>query len=384
MNAVTRVFPRLPRATAREIFQSLEGKTIEDLREKSRSSHPRAQIPSGSIITSAELESFRDNLRTELIDDHLSRSTDGRGNIEFDQRLGEHLLRVLPMTPYEAADPRVWHFLSLVLLPEIGPWRFPLLTEERFIGPPIRNVLGRTWWRAHLLGSDLGTGESGADPLNEDELYTLVEKTTIGFDEVLVKMAADAIYRFQKASKSRNEIVREFTKILLRTVPAVDVVSLDEDSMTNFLDTCIKQASEIVSGSTTRSMASKSSPKVTKRHLSLEADLVHPRPASGICPAHSLHPKGKCPICDRKVSTVFFTSGGHAFHANKTCPSLLSRSKGGIESAKVADARGRGKEACHQCVNGVCVRCAIGKHDKCDPKSAGIAHCECALNDHNF
>jgi hypothetical protein len=246
MSASTRVFPRLQNATAREVFQSLEGKTIEELRLTSRSSHPRAQIPSGSIITSAELETLRDRLRVDLLDDHLARHNDGRGDSEFDQRLGALLWEVLPITPYEAADPRVWHFLSLVLLPEVGPWRFPLLTEERFIGPPIRNVLGRTWWRAHLLGPDLGTGESGADPLNEDELYTLVEKTTIGFDEVLVKRAADAIYRFQKSSKNRNEVVREFTKLLLRTMPAVDVVCLDEDEMRTFLDSCVAKAVSIV------------------------------------------------------------------------------------------------------------------------------------------
>lgn len=59
------------------------------------------------------------------------------------------------------------------------------------------------------------------------------------------------------------------------------------------------------------------------------------------CDLHQLHPSGRCPICDTKVTTVFFTSGGQAFHVRKDCPSMLSRSKGMIESSKVQVAKGR-------------------------------------------
>ena len=246
MSVDKRVFPRLPRATAVEMYQSLEGKSSNELRALSRGSHSHAQIPSGSVITAAELENFRDRLRFDLIDSRLSRGSFGRGDSNFDQELGRWLLASLPITPYEAAEPRVWHFLSLVLLPEVGPWRFPLVTKDRFVGPPIRNVLGRTWWRAHLLGPDLRCAVTGAEPLNEDELYSLIEKTTIGFDEVLVTRAAEAIYRFQKSSKNRNGVVREFTKLLLRTIPTIDVVSFEEDQMRNFLDRHMRRASEIV------------------------------------------------------------------------------------------------------------------------------------------
>jgi len=118
------------------------------------------------------------------------------------------------------------------------------------------------------------------------------------------------------------------------------------------------------------------------RDLSIEFKKRSQRMAS--YDLHQLHPSGRCPICDTKVTTVYFTSGGHAFHARKDCPSMLSRSKQMIESSKVQVARGRGKLGCHQCVNGVCVRCAAGRHEKCDPERAGITFCECSAHQHRY
>lgn len=100
------------------------------------------------------------------------------------------------------------------------------------------------------------------------------------------------------------------------------------------------------------------------------------------CSQHPLHPKGRCPFCDSRITMVYFTKGGNAFHANKACPSLTKRATTGIESAMVQIAKSRGKQGCHQCVNGVCVRCATDRHIKCSAEISGIKFCVCAENDH--
>jgi hypothetical protein len=242
VSEVYRTFPRLPTVVAKKIHADLNGRTLQELRAASTTAHPEAMVEAGTVIDPAEIEDFRDSLRSEFLDERIDARSNGVGDSGFDRELGARLLESLRMSPYEAAQKGVWTFLTLVVLPEIGPWRFPELTSERFVGSPIRNVLGRTWWRARLLGPDLGCGEFGAEPLGEDELYTLVEKTTIGFDEHLVPKIAAAIYRFQKTSAGRGPIVRELTKDLLRVVPWMSLSALEDPELDAFLDSRVDLA----------------------------------------------------------------------------------------------------------------------------------------------
>src|SRR5690606_17288623 len=86
----------------------------------------------------------------------------------FDRPCGTRLYDLMGIVPADAAEEGVWSFLTLVVVPEIGPWRFPGLAEERLLGRP-RNVLRRTWWRAWALGPDLDSAPPGCEPLGEDE-----------------------------------------------------------------------------------------------------------------------------------------------------------------------------------------------------------------------
>jgi hypothetical protein len=237
-----RTFPRLPTTAARQILATMDGKEIDDIRLMSATSHPAARLEVGVAISDRELGRFRDELRGEFLDEVLDSRKNGFGDNDFDRQLGALLLEKLPLTPYEAAHREVWNFLGLVVLPEVGFWRFPKLTHDRFFGPPLRNVLGRTWWRAHLLGPDLGSEEFSADPLGENELYALVEKTTIGLNTCLVVNVARAIYRYQSASSGRDAMVEELTKDLLRIVPWRDLNSLDEDEVDRLLDERVRIA----------------------------------------------------------------------------------------------------------------------------------------------
>jgi hypothetical protein len=60
------------------------------------------------------------------------------------------------MTPGEATQRQVWAFLSLVLVPHLCAWRFPMgggeYPVDRFKGTDLtRHTLARLWTRAHVL-----------------------------------------------------------------------------------------------------------------------------------------------------------------------------------------------------------------------------------------
>lgn len=240
-----RTFPKLPMTNARALLSELSGKSIDDIRKSAASSHASARLDSGTAITSQDLTNIRNRIHEEFLKERLGAKSTGFGDSDFDRELGALLFESLPLSPYEAAHREVWFFLGLVVFPEVGAWRFPRLTPDRFIGSPLRNALGRTWWRAYLLGPDLGSSSFDAEPLGENELYALVEKTTIGLNPYLVDKIASAVYRFQPKALGRDSIVEELTKDILRTLPWCDLNALDEESLESLLDERIEAASEM-------------------------------------------------------------------------------------------------------------------------------------------
>jgi hypothetical protein len=223
---IYRTFPRLPALVAKNEFEQIRSLTHIERIERSSALHKSAYFSPGSAISQKELIALRDQIRSEL--SGLIGSDKTADKTEFDRRLGEILLDT-PLSPYEAGFKEVWNFFGLVLLPEISPWRFPKLTSDRFIGPPLRNAIGRTWWRSYILGADYGSDEYDAEPLGENEVYALLEKTTIGLNIELARAIVAAIYRKQRMALARDVFVEEFTKLMIREVPTVDFLSLGPD-----------------------------------------------------------------------------------------------------------------------------------------------------------
>lgn len=238
---IYRTYPRLPSLIAKSELESLKLLSHAERVEKSSGAHNSAYFAPGNAVLPKELMQLRDRVRSDL-GSYLD-SDKASLKIEFDRRLGAILLDT-SLSPYEAGFKEVWNFFTFVLLPEIGPWRFPKLTADRLLGPPLRNAIGRTWWRAFVLGPDFGSEEYDAEPLGENELYALLEKTTIGMHRELAKAIAAAIYRKQKKSLGRDVFVEEFTKSMIRLVPTVDFISLGSD-LENVLDAIADEAFEI-------------------------------------------------------------------------------------------------------------------------------------------
>lgn len=233
---IYKTYPRLPDLQASARFEEISRIGIEASRSFTDAWHESLYLSDGTGVSKSEIRKFQEKVRAELIDNYLDSGISGVGNTDFDREFGAFLFENLQMTPYEASQKQVWSFFSLYVVPEVGLWRFPKLTKDRFIGNPLRNSVGRTWWRAYILGPDLGAIKHEAEPLGENELYPLLEKTTIGLNQDLARLVADAIYRKQKKSTNRDKFVEEFTKDILRILPSVQLNLDDEEFTSHVLD----------------------------------------------------------------------------------------------------------------------------------------------------
>jgi hypothetical protein len=239
---IYRTYPRLPDLQATVRFEEVSSMGVDACRKLEEPWHESVYFSDGTGVPKNEIRKLQEKIRIDLVDDYLDSGLSGVGNTDFDRDLGAFLLDNLQMTPYEASQKQVWSFISLYVIPEVGLWRFPKLTKDRFIGNPLRNSIGRTWWRAYILGPDLGAAKHDAEPLGENELYPLIEKTTIGLNQNLAQLVADAIYRKQKKSTNRDKFVEEFTKDILRILPSVQLNIDDEDFTSAFLDDMAESA----------------------------------------------------------------------------------------------------------------------------------------------
>jgi hypothetical protein len=148
---------------------------------------------------------------------------------EFDRIVGRELYEGMHIVPADAASEGVWSFMTLVLLPEFGPWRFPGSGDKRYLGVP-RNVLRRTWWRAHVLGPDLGGETEGSPPLGEDELVQIFERPTLAANPWVARAIVATVHSVAPdIPTARSTFVRDLTRRLLRLTPLLSLDALPDD-----------------------------------------------------------------------------------------------------------------------------------------------------------
>ena len=232
------LYPRLPREVGRAILQDLSDDAMI-LRSQGALDHASAApAPTGGIPASAE--------RIERIQTSIRRVADvagfpsplRRGSEQiFDRPCGTELYKTMSIVPADAAAEDVWTFLTLVVVPEIGPWRFPGRNEERLLGRP-RNVLRRLWWRAWSLGPDLDEAPLGATPFGEDEFVGIMERASIGGNPTIARAVRDAVWRVEIAGSrlSRSEIARETTRRFRAFMSHVCVDALAPQELEALLD----------------------------------------------------------------------------------------------------------------------------------------------------
>lgn len=239
------VYPRLPRASARGLVEERVDWSSEKLRRASRTSHPlAAPARAGSLVPEDLLVQVRDRIRTALDD------TDPKfdwpvppGRVaQYDRIVGRELYENMKIVPADAASEGVWSFMTLVLLPEIGPWRFPGAGDGRYFGVP-RNVLRRTWWRAHILGPDLGGSRSGSPHLGEDELVQIFERPTLSANPWVARALVSTTHTSSAhITVARSTFVRDLTRRLLRVTPWLCLDAIPNEELEKLLANLASQS----------------------------------------------------------------------------------------------------------------------------------------------
>lgn len=227
------VYPRLPWAAASRLIDERATFERADLVAASVTSHPSAAPARiGTPVSETDLATLREIVRSTL---HTAKPAFPwpvpRTRVaEFDRILGACLLENMRIVPSDAAAEGVWSFLTLVLLPEIGPWRFPDAGAKRYRGVH-RNVLRRTWWRAYVLGPELGGATQSSPYLGEDELVQIFERSTLAANPVIARAIATSVHRnSRKVPGGRSNLMRDLTRRLLRLMPftSFDSLTIDE------------------------------------------------------------------------------------------------------------------------------------------------------------
>ncbi|MGH9276656.1 MAG: hypothetical protein ACRD12_00885 [Acidimicrobiales bacterium] len=75
------------------------------------------------------------------------------------------------------------------------------------------------------------------------------------------------------------------------------------------------------------------------------------------------------------------TEGGHAYHVHSDCPALQEGRTHPLHRTTLAAVMGEW-DGCYVCVYGMCMACAVGRHDRCTPTRSTTGACSCADRRH--
>lgn len=158
----------------------------------------------------------------------------------FDQELVEVLHSTMSVVRADAADDRVWSYLSLQLCPDVAFWRYPTGRGAEPVGDGdidrllggVRHVFGRLWWRAEILTPEI------ARSLLEDEAVGLLERPTIGGYPSLARAVAARQLRATETLRGvkRQDIFRDVLKRLRREMGFTSVYMLDHGQIETMID----------------------------------------------------------------------------------------------------------------------------------------------------
>lgn len=238
MSSESLLYPRLNRVDAQRLLSERSEVPLEKLRDHGALEHPDA-VPSptgGRPVTSEKLRYVQSAIRDVANAAGFPASLGGSTQA-FDRPCATALYELMDIVPADAADEGVWSFLTIVVVPEIGPWRFPRQPEDRMLGRP-RNVLRRLWWRAWALGPDLETVPNGCQPLGEDESVQIMERPSLGGNRRSARALQSALWKAESAGLTvpRSELMRQMARRLRATKSHLSLDALNDELLEKLLD----------------------------------------------------------------------------------------------------------------------------------------------------
>ena len=235
----------------------LAQESVEFCRTRRTVSHPLAWYdPMGGIpIEAAELFRLAERL-TEAAQragyPGLLKIGDGTRVADFE--IAVALYEGLNITPVMAAEPGLWNFLAVALVPDLVRWRFPThegvslaATIDRWLvgSRSNRQNFQRLWWRAFFLRDSVAS-----DPwevfrrLKEDDFIAIVERTNlVGYQKGVLALARAVVARVDTGfCSNQGELTRAAAKHLRRKAAFIELHALDSHGLDELMKSICNEA----------------------------------------------------------------------------------------------------------------------------------------------
>ncbi len=143
-----------------------------------------------------------------------------------DPWLGPRVHATLRLTRREAADKRIWEYLTVVELPHYVRWRWEKLDnpdkvvpQDRFLGEDSKNALARLWWATELTrnGSDYKRSEIA---LGISRFSVSWLKLILAHHRAAALAVVDFLDTYQSggATDTQGQVMAKATNVALRTL----------------------------------------------------------------------------------------------------------------------------------------------------------------------
>ncbi|WP_432278887.1 DUF6339 family protein [Nocardia brasiliensis] len=229
---MNQLWPRISHTAALVALQQLD---IRDgSKPHSTTRHPQQTFAAtgGHRVREREITQLVDQIETVAVEHGYGGQTSTKRLVEFDRQAAEVLYEAMHITSFEASQPGMWTFLSVVAMPGVTAWRFGPRNVERWIATDLtRHMFSRLWWQAFIFG--VRSNGSRTDyrllrSLSESDLNQLTERKSIGGNHRLARaIAAELVL----VTDSRRDIVRDLTRRLRRLTPFIDFSALTDDDL---------------------------------------------------------------------------------------------------------------------------------------------------------
>lgn len=244
------LYPRLDSMRALQLYEEFIEMSLAELKDRSELEHPNAApgAAGGMPVPLSQLARLRADLREICSEFGYPRELSNRSQAEFDRVCGTYLYENMGIVPGDAAEQGVWSFLTLTVVPELGPWRFPARSRNRILGHR-RNVLRRLWQRAHVLGPDLTEVPALNTPLAEDDFFQIMERATVSKNSRLARAVRNGMWRFEQEfpGVNRNKALRKAIIIIRAERTYISVHALSTPELESRVDVAFREAGKRVS-----------------------------------------------------------------------------------------------------------------------------------------
>lgn len=229
---MNQLWPRISHTAALVAVQEMDKGNGSGLQNSVRHPQQTFAATGGHRVKEREITQLVDQIEMVAVEYGYRGEASTKGLVEFDRRAAEVLYEAMHITSFEASQPGMWTFLSVVAMPGITAWRFGHRNLERWIASDLtRHMFSRLWWQAFIFGVRSNGSETDyrlLRSLSESDLNQLTERKSIGGNHRLARAVAAEL---TLVTDSRRDVVRDLTRRLRRLTPFIDFSALTDDDL---------------------------------------------------------------------------------------------------------------------------------------------------------